>query len=272
MARPSSIQRVFPMVLWMVGGAILGCSSLSGGLQGEKSWDFSRPYQTLPPARAPHEKIKQNSPVEGFFALLSPKWGGIFSPSPSTPPLVGKEPTKKEGGIPPASMETQKAGAYKTTPMEDNYTNRNRDKSSAHLLLSEAQQALANGRNQLAWKYLEQAILCDPNDPTLWQAAAMLALRANQPEMASRLASQAVERFPESVFLWQMGALARYRMGDFAGAEEAARRAISLDNRHALSYFLVGAALDRQGQASQAVAYFHQAARLDSKYAPAPEN
>ncbi len=86
--------------------------------------------------------------------------------------------------------------------------------------------------------------------------------------MASRLTTQALERFPESALLWQVGALARYRMGDFAGAEEAAKRAISLDNRHALSYFLVGAALDRQGQPAQAEVYFHQAARLDSRYAP----
>ncbi|HOM17995.1 MAG TPA: hypothetical protein PLQ00_11745, partial [Thermoguttaceae bacterium] len=81
----------------------------------------------------------------------------------------------------------------------------------------------------MAWQYLEQAILCDPENPALWRAAALAALRANEPEMASRLTTQALERFPESALLWQVGALARYRMGDFAGAEEAAKRAISLD-------------------------------------------
>ncbi len=172
-----------------------------------------------------------------------------------SPPLV-------VGGTKPPARFNHNAG--KAPPL-------NRNTAEPFLFIVQAEDAFASGRNLLAYQYLEHAIFLNPNDPVLWQKAALVALRANEAEMASRLAQEGLERFPESAQLWQVAALAQYRMGDFRGAEDAARQAISLDKQSGLSYFLVGAALHQQGQRGQAVGYFQQAARLEPRFAPSAQ-
>ncbi|MCS7304273.1 MAG: tetratricopeptide repeat protein [Thermoguttaceae bacterium] len=259
-------KQALGLVVW--GSLILGlggCSTLGGGHE-ETNWDFSRPYPNLPPARSPHS----TGQVSGSFATIEgiypTKLRELFSKSPEGRRSSGGR--YKQGMISPPSAQAWPVSAhginhdggsrlplYYQTPLPS-------------VLFWQAEEALLNGHNQLAYQYLEQAVLSNPNDPFLWQKAALVALRANEPEMASELARQALERFPECALLWQVAALARYRMGDFAAAEQAARRAISLDNRYPLSYFLVGAALHQQGQIPQAVGYLEHAARLDPRFAP----
>jgi tetratricopeptide (TPR) repeat protein len=252
------------LVLWW--GLLLslgGCTTIGGE---EKRWDFSRPYQSVPPARSPHALSNGSASGKASGGIFIPKLVDFLSPS-SGESAPSKNAPKEGNQSPPSGVVwTERPAAFTDpggqTPLLAG------NPPPPPLLLRQAEEAFANGRNQLAYQYLEQAVLANPGDPVLWQKAALVALRANEPEMAARLAWQAVQRFADSPVLWQLVALARYRMGDFPGAAEAARQAISLDNRYALSYFLVGAALQRQGQAGEAVPYFEQAARLDPRFAP----
>ena len=253
-----------PVVWWGLLVSLGGCTTLGGE---EKRWDFSRPYQSVPPARSPHApsngSASAKAPGEFFLAKLV----RFFSP-----PSGGSAPsnnTAQEGDITPLFAADWAEPPSAFTDLGGQKPPRFPNPPPPPLLLRQAEEAFANGRKQLAYQYLEQAVLANAEDPVLWQKAALMALRANEPVMASRLAWQATERFPDSPVLWQLVALARYRMGDFPGAAEAAWQAISLDNRYALSYFLVGAALQRQGHAGEAVPYFERAARLDARFAPA---
>ena len=264
MPNHSRLARYVPVLWWGLLLSLGGCTTVGGE---EKRWDFSRPYQNVPPARSPHPAWDESPSAKASGGIFLPKLSSFLSPpSRGSPPSNN---TSKEGDISPLSATgwAERPAAFadhggQKTPLSV-------DPSPSPLLLRQAEEAFAYGRNQLAYQYLEQAVLANPEDPVLWQKAALVALRANEPEMASRLAWQAVQRFPDSPVLWQVVAIARYRMGDFPGAEEAARQAISLDNRYALSYFLIGAALQRQGEAGEAVPYFEQAARLDARFAPA---
>jgi len=252
------------LVLWW--GLLLslgGCTTIGGE---EKRWDFSRPYQSVPPVRSPHPAWEESASAKASGGIFLPKLAGLLSPSSREPPPNNNAP--KEGYLSLSSTVdwTEPPSAFTQHGVPKAHLPGGT--APPPLLLRQAEEAFANGRNQLAYQYLEQAVLANPGDPVLWQKAALVALRANEPEMAARLAWQAVQRFADSPVLWQLVALARYRMGDFPGAAEAARQAISLDNRYALSYFLVGAALQRQGQAGEAVPYFEQAARLDPRFAP----
>lgn len=270
MVRLSTPQRSLRAMVLVLAGWLAGCTSLSQEQTGSKTWDFSRPYHTQAPARSPHVTSQKSPPLGGLFTAESPKRGNISSHSSS--PAQSEKADPKDS---PSSPEKVSEGESSPldTPQRGGSSVETKEKTSVSLLLCEAQEALDQNRNPLAWQDLQQAILCDPADPALWRAAAMVPLRANQPEMASRLASQALQRFPDSAALWQIQALALYREGDFPGAEKAAQQAISLDKRSALSYFLLGAALHQQGQTPQAEAYFHQAASLNPQYAnPAPKN
>jgi len=136
MSPHSSLQRVFRVGMWVLVGAVAGCSSLSGGASKETGWDFSRPYHTLPPARAPHVKGTQSNPLEGFFALFSPKWGDVSTKSPSPTPLEG--PKSKEGAIAPPSAAGWTDAISLDAEKEVSGYPLNREKSSVSLFLSEA--------------------------------------------------------------------------------------------------------------------------------------
>jgi uncharacterized protein HemY len=61
--------------------------------------------------------------------------------------------------------------------------------------------------------------------------------------------------------------MAAYRMRRYSEAEAALRQSLSLDNSQALSYFLLGSALEHLGQPEAGGRYRSEAARLDSRYA-----
>ena len=61
--------------------------------------------------------------------------------------------------------------------------------------------------------------------------------------------------------------MAAYRMRRYADAETALRQSLSLDNSQALSYFLLGSALEHLGKPEESERYRSEAARLDSRYA-----
>jgi uncharacterized protein HemY len=105
------------------------------------------------------------------------------------------------------------------------------------------------------------------DDPQAALGASIEALKLEQPELAFELASAAVKRFPRSAGLHRVRGMAAYRLGRYAEAEAALRQSLSLDNSQALSYFLLGSALDRLGKTEQAQRYRSEAARLDARYA-----
>lgn len=126
---------------------------------------------------------------------------------------------------------------------------------------------LAQAETVAARERLRAAVERGTDDPQAALAASIEALKLEQPELALELATAGAKRFPRSAGLQRACGMAAYRLGRYAEAETALRQSLSLDNSQALSYFLLGSALDRLGKTDEAERYRNEAARLDVRYA-----
>ncbi len=109
-----------------------------------------------------------------------------------------------------------------------------------------------------------------PNDESVAIRAAVAALRHNHPELSAQLAQSSLPRWPKSAALYRTLGMAEYRLEHWQAAQVALRQALSLDNSHALSYFLLGCTLSKLGQDEEAERNFSQARQLDTRYALKP--
>jgi len=132
--------------------------------------------------------------------------------------------------------------------------------------MEQAAEALSAGRVETASAYLTKLYQQHPLDDASAVAAAILPLRHDEPELSLQLAQSALVRFPQSAALYRVQGTAQYRLERLPAARDALQRAIALDNRDALSYFLMGCTLSKLGQNDDARGYYRQAETLDARY------
>ncbi len=196
--------------------------------------------------RATAEQLTEGLAARGAPDL--PDQTGPLPPDPATTPVVPPDPSRR---LPPI-------GSAGHAECEDSAADDGGAVATAH--------TESAGEAVPAASHPRRAAPSTGDDPQVPIAAATAALRANEPETAVRVAEEAVRRFPKSAALYRVLAAAHYRRGDYAASQVAAQQALSLDNSSALSYFLVGSAMARLGQADAAEAHLRQARRLDPRY------
>lgn len=111
------------------------------------------------------------------------------------------------------------------------------------------------------------AIEAEPKNQKFYTDAALKAVQSEQLELAREIALAGTAQFPQSAGLHRLHGTAALRLQRYAEAEAALQQSLSLDNSQALTYFLLGSALDRSGKSGSAQWYLRQAARLDGRYA-----
>jgi predicted Zn-dependent protease len=106
-----------------------------------------------------------------------------------------------------------------------------------------------------------------PDDPNLAVVAAANLLQAGKADLALQLAAAASQRHPGNVRLRHAVASAQYESGDPKSAQVTLQQALSLDKGNALTYFLLGYALQAQGDDEAAQRHFAKARQLDPRLA-----
>ena len=91
------------------------------------------------------------------------------------------------------------------------------------------------------------AMAAAPDNPNIPHEAALRLLQHNETIAAVRLLGHACRQFPRSVPLLRTLATAQYRQGDYESSQVALQQTLSLDNRDALAYFLMGAVREKLG-------------------------
>jgi tetratricopeptide (TPR) repeat protein len=106
----------------------------------------------------------------------------------------------------------------------------------------------------------------EPDNQQIALSAAVYALRHDRPEVAVELTTAALGRHSESASLFRVLGAAQVQQGNLRAAQVALAKALSLDKRDPLAYFLMGTTLARLGEADAAERSFAEAARLDPRY------
>jgi tetratricopeptide (TPR) repeat protein len=119
---------------------------------------------------------------------------------------------------------------------------------------------------------VQPAFLAESSDhPEVLQDPLHLAAEAlgrGDTEKAVDIASRGLSRTPDQAAeLYRLLGTAHYRRGEYQAAQAALTQALSLDKADALSYFLMGATLDKLDEHEAAQKYFSEAAHLDARYA-----
>ncbi|REJ66633.1 MAG: hypothetical protein DWQ31_14420 [Planctomycetota bacterium] len=91
-------------------------------------------------------------------------------------------------------------------------------------------------------------------------------LRSAQPDAAATRIRAALARGKASADLYRTLAVAEYRLENYQASQSALQQALSLDNGHPLSYFLMGFTLQRLGDSDGAAWHFRRAEAIDPKY------
>jgi predicted Zn-dependent protease len=152
-------------------------------------------------------------------------------------------------------------------PLNPVETNSGAPDNSATDVIARGEAALRAGRVDEGLQLLRAAAEAAPTDEMVLLAAAVAALKQNQPELSFELATRGTNQFPRTVALHRVRGMAAYRQGRYSDAEKSLRAALNLDNSHALTYFLLGSALNRLGQPEEAERNLREAARRDARYA-----
>jgi tetratricopeptide (TPR) repeat protein len=111
---------------------------------------------------------------------------------------------------------------------------------NANPALDEAAALLSSGQFVEARRSLLNLLDSPQATVQLANSAAVISLRYNYPEFAVEIGNLALNRFAPSSPLYRTISLAHYRRGDYESAQTALQQALSLDNGHPLTYFLLG--------------------------------
>jgi tetratricopeptide (TPR) repeat protein len=166
-------------------------------------------------------------------------------------------------GFPATSTSTAKSASSKSSEND-------LSQPSVEELFRRGEAALVADTPAAARCYFQRAIATAPDDESVAVSAAVAGLRHDQPEVAAELAQSALSRWPKSAALYRTLGMAEYRREHWQPAQAALRQALSLDNSHALSYFLLGCTLSKLGQDQEAERNFCHARQLDARYALKP--
>ena len=123
--------------------------------------------------------------------------------------------------------------------------------------------AMHEGDTEVAITQVQQAMNLESENIWVPQLVALEAIKTNHPEVACPILKASVQQFPQSTELYRLYGVALYQDQQYAAAENALRKAVSLDNRNALAYFLLGQVLSRVGQSDQSQQCLTEAVRLD---------
>ncbi len=137
---------------------------------------------------------------------------------------------------------------------------------SAIRLIGEARRAFDSDEPARAQARLEAALSVAPDDIQVLVQACVVAIRASQPAIAVELLVPRLSRWPDQPVLQRTLGLAHWQRGDYAAAQVSLQQSLSLDNRSALTYFLLGSSLKRLGQTASAERHLEMAARLDRRF------
>jgi len=129
--------------------------------------------------------------------------------------------------------------------------------------VAQIEHLLASGAPQAAASLCREVYAAKPNDPNIRVTCAAMLIKHNEPERALPLLRAAVVKFPTHAGLCRLLAVALYRVGSYDDAVARFERAVSLDKSDALSYFLLGIALDKVGRPTEARRNYGVASRLD---------
>jgi len=110
---------------------------------------------------------------------------------------------------------------------------------------------------------LRGPIASRPNDPDVPYNLALDSLRKGEPDVALAILEDAVAEHPEAARLYRLQGLVLLGQGASTRARATLNRAVSLDKGDALSYLLMGYALQRTGESQAARQHFAEARRLD---------
>ena len=135
--------------------------------------------------------------------------------------------------------------------------------------MGQAEQDLIAGNSAAAKDHLVGIALDPDQDEAAAVAASVLALRYEKPKLAAEVVQSALPRYPRSAALYRTEGVAYYRLGDFGRAKRSLEHALTLDNTHALSYFLLGSVLEKLGQSGPAQENYRLAGQFDARFARA---
>ena len=140
--------------------------------------------------------------------------------------------------------------------------------SAARRALIRAAEAIAAAEGRGAAGQIEAAMAAEPDNRQIPIKAAVFALQHGHPDVAVPVAEKAVAAFGDSAALYRILGTAHYRLGDYKASQLALRQALSLDNSHPLSYFLMGSTLAKLGESQAADRHFRRAKLLDRPAIP----
>ncbi len=136
--------------------------------------------------------------------------------------------------------------------------------SASDSFLANADRAFREDDLDTARQYLQAALDANPHDQESAISTLVLPLRHGHPDLTIELAKTVTERFDDTSAVYRTVGVAYYRQGDFESSQIALQQALSLDNGHPLTYFLLGHTLAKLGDGAAAQGYFRQARRAST--------
>lgn len=127
---------------------------------------------------------------------------------------------------------------------------------------NDAMSAYENGNYQEGLDAVEKGLTVVPNDPGLWLIKGVLLENLGQAEAAAQSYEQARQNVSKPIDFYIGRGQLYIRTNQPIKAENDARTALTLDDKAALPWLLLGQALESQGQRFESISAYEQASDL----------
>jgi len=138
--------------------------------------------------------------------------------------------------------------------------------ASGRRLLDEASEVLALGDSAGAVLLILAAIHDEPQNRDIPYKTATALIRSNRSAFAIEILELSLPYHPRDAELFRLYGAALIEAGRHHEAQTALYQALSLDNRSALTYFLLAGSLKTAGDTGAAVPLYERAAQLDPRF------
>ena len=138
--------------------------------------------------------------------------------------------------------------------------------ASGRRLLDEASEVLALGDSAGAVLLILAAIHDEPQNRDIPYKTATALIRSNRSAFAIEILELSLPHHPGDAELFRLYGAALIEAGRHHEAQTALYQALSLDNRSALTYFLLAGSLKTAGDTGAAVPLYERAAQLDPRF------